>query len=153
MSPEFQDKWDQVCQVPARMKSGKKSLRRVSLELGLEPREVVRLARQAFRKTRNGRYGAKSVDRLLRIVILPLDKGLNEVAINNSRLGPPIGDYWNALHRFLRRGDASELLTFKGKSFEDAIGKKVRFLTDLNKLSQLASAGVLRFESLYGRIR
>jgi hypothetical protein len=153
MSPESQDEWDQVCQVPARMRSGKKSLRKVSLELGLKPRDVVRLGRPAFRKTRNGRYAAKTIDRLLRVVILPVDEGVVEIAINNSRLGPPISDYWNALHWFLRRGDASELLTFKGRSFKDARGKRVRFLTDLNKLSKLASAGVLSFESLYGGLR
>lgn len=132
------------------MRSGKVSRREAARELGVSPRQL-RLARSAFRKLRNGRYAAKAFDRLLRILVLPSDKGLIEVAVNDSRQASLIGEYWNALHRYLSRGDASELQKFKDKRVRVASGKRIKLLTDLDELRRLASAGVLRFESLYGR--
>ena len=127
------------------------SLRKVARELGLTPKQVLRSARSAFRRLRNGRYVAKATDRLLRILVLPSDKGLFEVAVNDSRQATVIGEYWNAVHRYLSTGDASELERFRKKRIKTASGKRISLLTDVNELRRQASAGVLRFESLYGR--
>jgi hypothetical protein len=146
-----QELWNLVVQVPARMRSENASLRKVARELGLTPKQVLRSARSAFRRLRNGRYVAKATDRLLRILVLPSDKGLFEVAVNDSRQATVIGEYWNAVHRYLSTGDASELERFRKKRIKTASGKRISLLTDVNELRRQASAGVLRFESLYGR--
>jgi hypothetical protein len=150
-SREFQEFWDHIVQVPAKMRSGKISLQKAAQEFEVSPRQVRRLARAAFRRLRNGRYIAKPIDHLLRILLILSDEGLIEVAVNDSRQASLIGEYWNALHRYLSRGDASELQKFKDKRARDASGKRIKLLTDLDQLGRLASAGVLRFESLYGR--
>jgi hypothetical protein len=151
MPQSAQDLWNLVVQVPARMRSESASLRKVARELGLTSKQVLRLGRPAFRKLRNGRYSPRAADRLLRILVLPSDKGLVEVAVNDSRQATVIGEYWNAVHRYLSRGDAAELEKFRRKRVRTASGKRISLLTDLDELGRQASAGVLRFESLYGR--
>jgi hypothetical protein len=146
-----QELWNLVVQVPARMRSESASLRKVARELGLTPKQVLRSVRPAFRKLRNGRYSPRATDRLLRILVLPSDKGLVEVAVSDSRQATMIGEYWNAVHRYLTTGDATELERFRRKRVKTASGKRISLLTDVDELGRQASAGVLRFESLYGR--
>jgi hypothetical protein len=150
-SREFQEFWDHIVQVPAKMRSGKISLQKASQELGVSPRQVRRLARAAFRRLRNGRYIAKPTDHLLRILLIPSDKGLTEIAVNDSRQSISIKEYWAAVDRYLVTGDASLLQKFRGRRIRNAEGKRIPLLTDLDELGRQASAGVLRFESLYGR--
>jgi hypothetical protein len=149
-SREFQELWDRIAQIPAKMRSEKMSRRRASRELGVSPRQL-RLARSAFRRLPNGRYVAKATDRLLRILVLPSDNGLVEVAVNDSRQATVIGEYWNAVHWYLSTGDATKSERFRKKRIKTASGKHISLLTDVNELQRQASAGVLRFESLYGR--
>jgi hypothetical protein len=151
MSRESQDLWDHIVQVPARMRSGNISLPKAAREFGARPYLVRHFAGAAFRKLPNGRYAAKAVDRLLRILLVPSKKGLIEIALRDSRQASLIGEYWGAVDRYLSTGDASGLNKFKRIRITDATGKRVRLLTDLDELRRQASAGVLRFESLYGR--
>jgi len=151
-SRQFQETWDRIVQVPAKMRAENISQQKASWELGVRPKEVRRLGGPAFRKLRNGRYVAKATDRLLRILVLPSRKGLVEVAVNDSRQASLIGEYWNALHRYLSTGAVSGLQKFRGKRLRDASGKRIPLLTDLNELGRQASVGEFRFESLYGRI-
>ena len=74
-----------------------------------------------------------------------------EIPVNDSREASLVGEYWNAVDRYLRTGDASALLSLKKKRVKNASGKNVPLLMNLKELERLASAGVLRFESLYGR--
>jgi hypothetical protein len=150
MSRRAQDLWNLAVQVPARMRSEGASLPKVAREVGLTSNQVLRLARPAFRKLRNGRYSVRASDKLLRILILPSDKGLIEIPVNDSREASLVGEYWNAVDGYLRTGDASALLKLKKKRVKSASGKNVSLLTDLKELERQASAGVLRFESLYG---
>jgi len=151
MSRRSQETWDLIVQIPAKMRSENASLRKASRDLGLEPKQVLRLAGSAFRKLRNGRYAVRGTDRLLRILVVPSEKGLIEIPINDSREASLVGEYWNAVDRYLRTGDASRLHALRKKRVKNSAGKAVRFLTDPRKLERQASAGVLRFESLYGR--
>lgn len=151
-SRTFQDTWDHIVQVSGKMRSENVSLQRASRELGVSPNQVLRLARPAFRRLRNGRYVAKPIDRLLRILVLPSPKGLVEIAITDSRQASLIGEYWNALHRYLSTGDASQLEKFRKRRVTNASGKRIPLLTDLDELGRQASVGEFRFESLYGRI-
>jgi hypothetical protein len=151
MSRESQDLWDHIVQVPARMRSGNVSLPKAAREFGVRPYLVRHLASAAFRKLPNGRYVTKAVDRLLRILPIPSKKGLIEIALRDSRQASLISEYWSAVDRYLSTGDASGLNKLKRIRIIDASGKRVRLLTDLDELRRQASAGVLRFESLYGR--
>lgn len=151
MSRESQELWNRIVQVPAKMRSGEISLPKAAREFGVRPYLVRHLASAAFRKLPNGRYVAKAVDRLLRILPIPSKKGLIEIALRDSRQASLIGEYWNAIDRYLATGDASGVKRFKKIRITDASGKRVRLLTDLDELRRQASAGALRFESLYGR--
>jgi hypothetical protein len=150
-SRQFQELWDHIVQVPATMRSSKVSLRSASRELGVRPRQVLKLAGSAFRRLPNGRYVAKPTDRLLRILVIPTRKGLIEIAVRDSGEASLVGKYWNAVHRYLSTGDASKLHSFRKKRVKEASGKHILLLTDLDELGRQASAGALRFESVYGR--
>ena len=133
------------------MRAGKVSLRAASRELDVSPSQVLQLAGSAFRRLRSGRYVAKLSDRLLRVLVIPTDKGLIEFAFRDSREASLVGKYWNAVHRYLSTGDASGLQKFRKKRVKEASGKRILLLTDLDELGRQASAGALRFESVYGR--
>jgi hypothetical protein len=71
----------------------------------------------------------------------------------DSRQATLVSNFWQALHRYLATGDATSVLSFRGKTVTDAKGKGGALLVDLPTLDRLASAGVLSFESIYVRIR
>lgn len=151
-SRKFQDMWDRIVQAPGLMRSRGLSLSQASEELGLNRHVVVRLARSAFRKRSNGRYVARSVDRLLRVLIVPTSKGLGEIAVRDSQQASRVGEYWVAVQKYLAKGDASALEKLRGERITDAQGKRIPLLTNLEELDRLGSAGVLNFESLYGGV-
>jgi hypothetical protein len=147
---KFQDQWNRVVQVPSEMRAQGLSLPQATRPLGVSPKTVIRLAGSAFTK-RRGRYQVKPTDRLLRVLVIPSRKGLREIPTRDSREASLIGEYWSAVEKFLTRGDSSALRKLRRKYVTDAHGKRVRFLMDLEELKRQASAGVLHFESLYGR--
>jgi len=150
MSREDQDRWNNVGQAVTEVRTGI-SLRQASRKFDLDPREVLQLARPALRKMRNGRWGAKKHDRLLRVLVVPTRKGLSEIGVRDSRQASLIGKYWTAVERYRDTGDTSVRREFRGKYIIDANGKRVRLLTDLRALDRLGSAGVLSFETLYAK--
>jgi hypothetical protein len=150
MSELHQDLWKNIAQAVTEVRAGA-SLRQASRKFDLDPRKVSRLARPALRKLRNGRWAAKTDDRLLRVLVIPTRKGLYEVGMRDSRQATRLAKYWTAVDRYRDTGDASALQEFRGKHIIDARGKRVRLLTNLGKLDRLGSAGVLSFESLYAR--
>jgi hypothetical protein len=149
-SRKFQDQWNRAVQVPSEMRSQGLSLAQASRQLGISSRTVLRLGGSAFKKKR-GRYEVKPTDRLLRILLIPSEKGLREIAVNDSQQASLVGSYWSALEKYLVRGDASALNKLSRKRIKDSSGKRIKLLFDLNELKRQASAGVLQFESLYGR--
>jgi hypothetical protein len=150
-SRQFQETWDSVAHVISKMRSSRVSLRKASREFGVDPGQVIKLGRSALRKQKNGRYAARKTDRLLRVLgVLAVD-GKREIALRDSHQASVIGSHWDAVQRYLQTGDDSALQKFHGKRITDASGKRHRLLTDLDELNRLGSAGVLSFESLYGR--
>jgi hypothetical protein len=147
----FQDLWDRVVTVISKLRSKKTSLQQTSREMGISPRSVLRHAGSALQKNKRGRYEAKQSDRLLRMLMVPGPEGPREVALRNSRDATLLGEYWNAVHRYLVSGDASGIVKFEGKYITDADGKRIDLLTKLSDLDRLGSAGVLSFQSLYAR--
>jgi hypothetical protein len=148
---QTQDRWIRITQAITKMRSDRVSHREASREYDLDPSVLTRLGKSALRKRKNGKYVAKPADKLLRILPLPSKKGLIEVALSDSHEASVIGEYWNAVHRYLSTDDATELERFRRKRIKTASGKHISLLTDVNELGRQASAGVLRFESLYGR--
>ena len=150
-SGRFQDTWTRVTHVVTKMRADNVSLSEASREYGLNSRTVIRLARPALRKNRNGQYVAKAVDSLLRVLVIPTDRGLGEIAIRDSREASQLAKYWDAIHKYLETGDSSGIRKVRRKYIKDANGKRVRLVKDLDELRRLGSAGVFSFESLYAR--
>jgi hypothetical protein len=141
---------NRVAQAVSRMGDGA-SLQQAAREFSLSTETLVRIGRPALRKLPNGRYVARSADRLFRVLVLPTTQGLREIVLNDSRAASLVGKYWNAVHLYLATGDDSGLAKFVGEVVTDASGRPVQLLTNLNELDRLASAGVLSFESIYAR--
>jgi hypothetical protein len=147
----IQEQWNDVVQVPSQMRATGLSLEKASNQLGVTPATVLRLAGSAFTKNRRGKVKVKRMDHLLRVLLIPSTKGLREVVVRSSREASKVGEYWNAVEKYLVKQDASSLQNLKSKSFINDQGKRVRLMTNLDELTRQASAGVFRFESIYGR--
>ena len=147
----FQDRWNRATHVISKMRTTGTSLRKASREFGIDPRVVVKLGKSALRKVSNGRYVAKAKDRLLRILSVPAPEGTREVALRDSVQASLLGQYWDAVQKYLQTGDASRLEKFKRKRIVLADRKRIRLITDPEQLGRLGNAGVLSFESLYAR--
>jgi hypothetical protein len=150
MPEQEQELWNNIVQAVTEVRTGT-SLRQASRKFGLDPSTVRRIALSALQKRRNGRWVARTHDRLLRVLVIPTRKGLREIGVSDSRQATLLGKYWTAVDRYRDTGDPSALREFRGKHLIDASGKRVPLLTDLHELDRLGSAGNLSFESLYAR--
>lgn len=146
-----QNTWNQVLRAIAKMRTEDLSLKKAAKEAGVSPRRVVRFGGRAIKKGVNGRYSVTRRDSLLRVMTVPTPNGSRDVALRNSRHASILGQYWEAVHKYLRTGDASQIEKFRGKKIKDANGVDVPLITDLKELNRLGSAGALSFESLYRR--
>ncbi len=144
-----QEAWNRAVHVIAKMRSEKLSLTKASREFGLSPRAVLARAGSALRKTKSGRYVARPSDKLLRVLVIPSPQGLQEIAVRGSDVASKIAEYSDAVQTYLRTGDSSKLKKFRRLKLLDEKGKRIKLVTDLTKLQELGSAGVLSFESLY----
>jgi len=152
MSERAQDRWNLVPQVVSKMKADEISLQKASREFGIAPRTVARLGRDALRKNKSGRYEAKPIDTLLRVVMLPkMDGGLREVGTANSGEASIVGKYWAAVQKYLETGDSSALRKIRRKTIQDENGRRVRLIKDVAELERLGSAGLLSFETIYAK--
>lgn len=150
MSKRAQQLWDDIGQITTEMRLGA-SLNLASRKFSRGPRIVRRLGKSALRKLSNGRWAAKRTDRLLRVLQRITPEGKVEVALSDSRQATALGRYWNAVELYRDTGDPSRLKEFEGEYIIDAAGNRLPLLTDLQTLDRLGSAGVLSFETLYGR--
>lgn len=133
-----------------KMRSGGLSLRKAARESKVAPRTVIKRAASALRKGKSGRYAAKPSDRLVRVLMIPTPEGPTEIEVRGLKAASQLGRYWAAVHRYYETGDKS-VQKFSGEFITATDGVKYPLLTDLDVLNRLGSAGVLTFESLYGR--
>lgn len=112
------------------------------------PTAVLRYARAAFTK-RRGEWVTKPRDQLERQMLFYDRKGSYAVTVRSSTSASRIGEYHNAVRRFLETGDDSRIRPFEGKSIVDARGRRHRFLTDPDAIRRLARAGTFGFDSIY----
>lgn len=141
-------RWENAAHVIAKMRSENMSLTSAAREYRLSPKAVLARAGSALRKTKSGRYVARSSDKLLRVLKLP---GQTQVAVRDSTTASKIAEYWDAVRKFVATGDPSRLKKFRRMKLLDEKGKRIKLPTDLAELQKLGSAGVLSFESLYAR--
>ena len=146
-----QDGWTQMTHVITKMRTDNVSLQQASREYKLDPRTVVRLGGSALRKRANGRYAPKPSDRLLRVLVILTPEGPREIALRDSRQASEVAKHWDAVQRYLQKGDDSVLPRFRHIRISDAKGVRVRLLTDVEEIDRFGNAGVLSFESLYAR--
>jgi lambda repressor-like predicted transcriptional regulator len=146
-----QETWNRVVHVIAKMRAEGTSLTQASREFGLDPRVVRARAGSALRKTKSGRYSARSSDKLLRVLVIPSPEGLKEIVVRDSATASKIAEYSHAVQVYLRTGDSSRLKKFRHIKLLDEKGKRIKLVTDMAELQTLGSAGVLSFESLYAR--
>jgi hypothetical protein len=148
---KLQDLWIKINEVPTKARAKGMSVYKASSEVGIDPRIVLRHARSAFRKSRNGRYVAKGYDRLLRVIRVVSTNGLQEVATRDSRQATKAGKHSAWVDHYLRTGDASRVPEFDGQEIVDLNGNRFTLLTDLDEIDRLGSAGEFSFETLYAR--
>lgn len=140
-----------VVQAISLMRQQNASLAHAARASRVSPRTVRRLAGAALRKRPNGRYGARRSDRLVRVVRLPTRDGMRDSVLRDSKQASLVAKYWNAVHAYLAKGDASGLEQFANVRIKTADGTTVLLLTDRAALDRLGGAGVLSFESIYAR--
>jgi hypothetical protein len=147
----FKDTWERVIEAISKMRNGKVSLTQAAREARISPRTVTKYGRSALRKGKSGKYTVKKNDNLLRVLSIPTGEGPRTIAIRGSKQASLLGEYWNAVHRYLQTGDTSRLKEFRGQKITDASGVEMPLLVDPAALNRLGSAGVLSFESIYAR--
>lgn len=120
------------------MRSGK-SLTYSSKEFGLDKKTVKQHIKSAIRKKRE-RWVAKRTDRIERCLIIN-EKGQSiEIIVTNSKDASLIGEYHNAVKKFLETGDKSLLEKFKRRVIKDSKGKKHKLETNPDKLYEISEA-------------
>jgi hypothetical protein len=150
--PELlQEAWTRTLRAISKMRSDGLSMSKAAKEAGISPGTVRRLGGRAIKKEPNGRYSVARRDSLLRVMQVPTPGGSRDVALRNSRHASVLGQYWDAVQKYLRTGDSSGIEKFRSKQIKDANGQEVPLITDLKVLDRLGSAGTLSFESLYAR--
>jgi hypothetical protein len=147
----FKSVWDRIIGVVSKMRGEKVSLEKASRESGVSPRTVKRWAGSALQKSSSGKWSPNKDDTLLRVLIVQTPEGRREIGVLGFRKASLIGEYSNAVSKYLQTGDASGLKRFRGKKIRAADGEQISLLTDLAELNRRGSAGVLSFESLYAR--
>lgn len=147
----FQDMYEKSLRVLSKLRSGDSSLNRISGEVEIDSRTVVRLVGSALQKKPSGRYSAKKSDRLLRVLQTPGQKGMQKIAVRGSKQARLVAEHANAVRKYIQTGDARDLRRFCDKKVIIDSGEKVLLLTDLIELDVQGSAGELKFETIYPR--
>jgi hypothetical protein len=144
--------WNRVVAAVSKMRGEKASLEKASRESGVSPRTVKRWAGSALQKSSAGKWSPKKDDNLLRVLIVPTEKGKREIGVRGFRQASLLGEYWSAAYKYISTGDDSGLKKFRGKKIRAANGEQISLITDLAELNRLGRAGnALSFESMYAR--
>jgi len=126
------------------------SMRTAIERVGITRAAMLRWTRPALIQ-RRGRWEAKPWDRLPRTMRFLDQFGLIEVEIRDSRTATRLAQWWYAVDRLLRTGDASWLKYLRGKSFASR-GVRYHFITDPDLLRTLSLVGEVTFEDLYAHV-
>jgi hypothetical protein len=118
----------------------------------IKPDTFLRRVGGAVRHNRpGGRFRVVETDTLRRELQVPTANGPVHVSAKGIKAAREFSAYLNAVAHFNRTGDTSRLKRFKGRTFT-AEGRRREFLTDPDKLMELAEADALRLDSLYASV-
>ena len=148
----FKDTWERVIDAISKMRNSKVSLTQAAREARVSPRTVTKWGKSALRKNKSGKYVVKKNDNLLRILSIPTPEGPRSIALRGSKQASLLGEYWNAVHRYLQTGDTSRLKEFRGEHITNADGLDVPLLVDPEVLNRLLSVPVHRAAGRDGSI-
>jgi hypothetical protein len=125
------------------------SLKAASRRVGTTPETVRRYAGDALERN-HGRFHAKSVDRLARVMnmVATVPREPVPLLIKRSDTASKIGRHHAALRRYLNTGDWSALKEFRGATLH-AEKHGYMLLTDPAEINFRAKRGLLSFESIY----
>lgn len=139
MSKAAQEDWGSVLEGVLQVRGSRLTVPQAARFVGLPYRKFLKLAGAALEKGANGRYRAKRIDRLLRVMNIPQDNGIHEIAAQDSREASKLGEYWETVHHFIATGDGRRLSIFRDKFITDVYGVRHPLLTDTDELSGLAN--------------
>src|SRR5690349_1397222 len=111
------------------------AIRTAANRVALDPRTFLRHIRSAVAKTPKG-YLAKPYDTISRGLLIK-ERGVHSevhVTISNSKTASMIGEYHNAVKKYLNTGDASALRKFEQVYILDSKRKKHFFEIDPNRI-------------------
>ena len=120
------------------MRQGK-SLRYSANQFGIDINTATKHLRSALTK-KKGKWIAKKLDRIQRSMLISTKGAQKTIVVANSNDASLIGQYHNAVKKFLRTGDESLLKPFKGKKVKDVKGKKYELETDPQNLFDIEEA-------------
>lgn len=147
LPPREQDRWIRKTGAITEMRKEKISRTQAAKRYGLNPNS---LPKSALRKKRNGRYAVRGKDTLLRVINVPTEQGIIEVATRDSRQASELGRYTEAVHKYLQTGDASALAQFTGRSVVDMNGNQISLMTEPGQLDRFGKPE-FSYESFYAR--
>lgn len=123
------------------------SLSQAAQMAGTSPKVVLKHAGSAFER-KGSRYVAKANDSLPRFMRVLTPYGPETALVRSSREASLIGDYLNAVKKYLRTGDISVLHPYRNEALHIR-GRKETLLTDQSTLDYLSMADELHFDELY----
>src|SRR2546422_945872 len=130
------------------MRSKRYSLRRAAKEVDLTPEAVRAWTGRSIAK-KGRRYVARGADKLVRVMAVLTERGVQQVPIYDSRAASQLGAYHAAVREALR-GNPDALKPFRRKHFRTGGKQGFPFITDLRVLKRLAHAGALPEYQIYG---
>ena len=120
------------------------SLREAAGRAGTTPASVLRHTGSAL-KREGGRYTARRGDRLLRVMAVLGEDGVeHQVEIRSARQASIVGEHWAAVGYYLRTGDDSRLRRFRGKSVAG-----IPLETDPDAIDEWERLGELEVDDIY----
>jgi hypothetical protein len=118
----------------------------------IKPDTFLRYVGSAVRHDKpGGRFRVTKNDALTRDLQVPTADGLVQISVKGIKAAREFSAHANAIAHFNRTGDASRLKRFKGRTFKSG-GRRFEYLTDPDKLMELAEADALRLDSLYASV-
>lgn len=125
------------------------SLTRASLEAHVSPRRVKKyISDQRIGEKAGGRWKIKT-DSRFRTIPLFTDGGLREITLRGYTPARKVGEYMQAVRKFLDTNDERHLGAFVGKGVTDINRVKHVFETDPNTLYRLALSEGDDFSMIY----
>jgi len=131
----------------AEMRKGR-SLTHAARLARTSPQTVKKYASKRLERTKVGRFVVRRADQRVRSMRFLSVDGIVAVDVRGSDSASRVGEYWNAVHQYLKTGDATKFKRFRGKYLQSG-GKRRPFITDLDLLERLAHAGEVKFEDIY----